>query len=185
MVNRRLKQILAIIVALAFVGSILFFIPKVPNNSEVSYQILIPNSLINSSYLDSFSSATFSNLNVSSLGGASGTVDNVIADTNATNLLSLTNFVLNSSKLNYNESGGNIACVISTKFNQTLCNNDNYKWLLFSGTGSSVSLDSGAKLSSISLNSVQNGTNFILIYYNTQTSTSSKTNSTPIPPVFR
>ena len=184
MANKRVKQILAVFIAIAFVGSILFFIPKVPNNNQLSFEVLVPNVFIANSSRFSFSTATFSNLNVSSLGGLSGTVDNVIANTNSTTLLSLTNAVLNSSKFLYNESGGNLECVISPKFKQKLCNNQNYTWLLFSGVGSIVSIDAGVKLSSISLSSVQNGTKFILIYYGNQQSTSN-VNNTSNPPPFR
>ncbi|MCL5101691.1 MAG: hypothetical protein M1348_03735 [Candidatus Parvarchaeota archaeon] len=190
MVNRRLKQIVAIMIAVAFVGSIIFFIPQVPNSTPLSYEILTPNNLINStSVFYSLSPARFSNINVSDLGGIAQTpVSSITASTNATNLLELTNFILSSANLSYVESGGRLICVTSKQFLRDLCNNATASWELFTITGTNSALPytgygsispGNVSLSQIKLNSISSTTNFILIYYSGQTGSTNNSGSVP------
>ncbi len=173
MVNRRLKQGLAIFVAVAFVLSIIFFIPHVPNGNLVTYELLVPNSLIvPTSPFYSLAPKTFSNQNVSSLGGFFDTkVSEVVASTNATNLLQLTEYILKNNNIGFNSSNGLITCIYSTNFTKSICDNSTYSWYLFSGIGNSLSLGYGGfnnpSLASISLDSIyQTNLTFVLVYLN-------------------
>ena len=171
MIRRLVKQILAIVIAVAFIGSLLYFIPKFPNENILSYSILVPSRFINAS--SAFYSNTpliFSNQNFSSIGSVSQAISNIISSTNATNLLQLTNFLLGLNKIKSNESNGEITCLYSENFTKSLCDNANYTWLLFYGIGTQLSLyqnSNNPSLSSISLNSIQdNNVTFVLVYAN-------------------
>lgn len=191
MVNRKLKQIAALLIAIAFVGSIIFFIPQVPNSTPLSFEILAPNNLIkmNSSFY-SFSPVKFSNVNVSILGGplAQEPISNVLTSTNSTDLLELTNFILSNSNFSYIESNGRLICVKSKQLLVNLCNNATFSWELFSLTGSNSALPysgigsispGNVSLSAIKLSSLLESTSFILIYYNGQGNVN--TNNSGIP----
>jgi hypothetical protein len=171
MIRRLVKQILAIIIAVAFIASILYFIPKFPNENILSYSILVPDQFINaSSTFYSTAPLTFSNQNFSSIGSVSQPISNIISSTNATNLLQLTNFFLSLNKIKSNESNGGVICLYSENFTKSLCDNANYSWLLFYGTGTQLSLyqnSNSPSLSSITLNSIQNNNvTFVLVYAN-------------------
>ena len=191
MVNRRIKQGLAIFVAVAFVLSIIFFIPHVPNDNPITYELLVPNSLIiPSSSFYSLAPETFSNQNVSSLGGFFKTaVSEVVASTNATNLLQVTEYILKEDGIGFNSSNGFITCIHSDNFTKSLCDNSTYGWYLFSGTSGSLSLGySGSNdpsLSSISLDSIEeNNLTFVLAFLNPNLN-SANTNSSSSIPVLR
>ncbi len=188
MVNRRIKQGLAIFVAVAFVLSIIFFIPHVPNDNLITYELLVPNNLIApSSPYYSLAPATFSNQNVSSLGGFSETeVSEVVASTNATNLLQLTEFILKNDNIGFNTSNGFLTCIYSANFTRSICDNSTYSWYLFSGFGDSLSLGYGNSnnpaLSSISLNSIEESNfSFVLAYLNPNLNSANTNSSSGIP----
>ncbi len=184
--KRIVKQIVAILIAVGFVGSIVFFIPHVPNSTPVAYNILIPNNLLrpNSTFY-SLAPVTLGNVNVSSIGGiGESTVSAVLTNTNSTNLLQLTEFLLSQDGFSYVQGNGRLVCVSSPQLVTEVCDNGTYDWTLFSGSGSaSLGLydnSLNASLSAITINSLSTNTSFFLVYYN-PTAATGTANNTGIP----
>jgi hypothetical protein len=176
MVNTRLKQAVALFIAIAFVSSIFFFFPHVSSTAPVSYYIVVPSSMLspNSSYaanpiqvqrgvsddIIAFSSAV--------------PVSNLIAD-NISNMLEFTESMLNQENISYNISNGNIQCLSSKQFTKPLCANasDGTSWFLIRDGSNTPLIPSNVKLSSINSNST-----FTLVFF---TSGNSSNSSTTIP----
>jgi hypothetical protein len=189
MVNRRIKQIVAIAIALGFAASIIFFIPRVPNATPFTYEILAPTALINhTSPLVGQVPLNFNGENVSSLGGVSYTpIDNIISSTNASNLMQFTGVLLNQSNITYTETNGALDCLNSKQFLSPMCSNSTYSWFLFYSDGQGFSLYNGngfPSLSSISLKSVV-GSNItmLLVYMNPGVGVTTS-NSSGAPPLL-
>ncbi len=173
MVNRRLKQFVAIFVAVAFVASIFLFIPKQLNNNTFSEYILVPTSLVQNQ--TAFSPYN-SNLSIISFVSPS-IIGNLVANSNLTNLAGVTSSMLSAAKLNYTLSNATICIQKGTYFAENLCDNSNYTWVMLENvTGTIQQLTS--PLSSVDLNSLSSPSNyFYLIYEPKQTTTAS--NSLP------
>ncbi len=172
MVNRRIKQIVAIAIAVGFAASIMLFIPRVPNSTPFTYEILAPTTMINQTSLSLGQvSINFNGENVSSLGGVSYTpIGNIISSTNASNLMQFTGVLLNQSGITYTEAKGTLDCMYSNQFLSPICDNSTYSWFLFYSNGQGFSLYQGngvPSLSSISLKSIV-GSNItmLLVYMN-------------------
>lgn len=187
MVNRRIKQIVALAIAIGFAASIVFFVPHVPNNSPFTYEILIPNNLINSSSsLYSHIPSVFYYQNVSVIQGASAApISNIIAATNATDLMQFTSFILNQSNITYSQSSGALECMFSDQFLQPVCSNSTYEWLLFYSSGAGLTLyknQGTPSLSSINLKSIEGNNITMVLAYIDINGGSASTNSSGIPP---
>ena len=176
MVNVRLKQALALFIAIAFVSSIFFFFPHVSSTAPVSYYIVVPSSVLtsNSSYLGNPISVQ------------QGVPDNIIAFSSAvpvstlsadniSTMLEFTESMLTQQNISYNVSNGNIQCLFSKQFVQPLCANasEGTSWFLIQEGSNTPLLPSDVKLSSINSNST-----FILVFF---TSGNSSNSSTTIP----
>ncbi|MCL5009631.1 MAG: hypothetical protein M1433_01465 [Candidatus Parvarchaeota archaeon] len=170
MVKRLIKQIVAIFIAIAFVASIMFFIPKVPNSTPFTYEILVPNNMINSSSpLLNRVPLTFSGQNMSAIGGVYYTpISDIISSTNATNLMQFTNAIVSQNNITYNESSGQLECLYSTQFLAPLCSNATYEWLVFYSSGDGFSLYNGngaPLLSSVNLKQLEGDNITMLLVY--------------------
>ncbi len=176
MVNVRLKQALALFIAIAFVSSIFFFFPHVSSTAPITYAIAVPASVLNpnSSYLGnpiSVQSGVSDDLIAYS---SAVPVSNLIAD-NISNMLQLTESMLTQENITYNISNGNIQCMFSKQFTGPLCANpsEGTSWFLIQDGSNTPLLPSDVKFSSIDSNST-----FILVFF---TSGNSSNNSTTIP----
>jgi len=176
MVNVRLKQALALFIAIAFVSSIFFFFPHVSSTAPVSYYIVVPSNLLsqNSSYLGN------------PIQVQQGVSDNIIAFSpavpvstltadNISNMLEFTESMLSQENISYNVSNGDIQCIFSKQFIEPLCANasEGTSWFLIQEGSNTPLLPADVKLSSINSNST-----FILAFF---TSINSSSNSTTIP----
>ncbi|MCL4396814.1 hypothetical protein M1494_00500 [Candidatus Parvarchaeota archaeon] len=178
MVNVRLKQALALFIAIAFVSSIFFFFPHVSSTAPVSYYIVVPSDVLspNSSYIGN------------PIQVQQGVSDNIIAYSSAvpvstlsadniSNMLEFTESMLSQENISYNLSNGNIQCLFSKQFTQPLCANasEGTSWFLIQDGSNTPLLPSSVKLSSINSNST-----FILVFF---TSGNSSSSSTTIPKI--
>ena len=173
MVNRRLKQFVAIFVAVAFVASIFIFIPKQPNNNTFAEYILVPTSLVqNQTAFSPYSS----NLSIISFISPS-VIGNLVANANLTDLASVTSSMLSAARLNYTLSNNTLCIQKGTYFAENLCDNLNYTWVMLENSSGSFGQVT-SPFSSIKLNSLSASFNyFYLIYEPVQTTSTSK----PLP----
>ncbi|MGC8516880.1 MAG: hypothetical protein ACP5MT_03240 [Candidatus Acidifodinimicrobium sp.] len=173
MVNRRLKQFVAIFVAVAFVASIFLFIPKQLNNNTFSEYILVPTSLVQNQ-------TAFSpyNSNLSVIGFVPPSIiGNLVVNSNLTNLAGVTSSMLSAVKLNYTLSNATICIQKGTYFTENLCDNSNYTWVMLENVSGTIQ-QLTSPLSSVDLNGLSSPSNyFYLIYEPKQTATAS--NSLP------
>jgi hypothetical protein len=169
MLKRLLKQVLAILIGLAFVGSLFVFIPHTPNNDILSYEVLVPQSLVQSG--SQFSTVGGGNSSSPAYSLVAGfqqvPVSNVIESTNASNLLNLAVTLLQQENISSTTSGGSISCIASKNFTTSLCNNADYSWVLFTSLNGGNLSEDKATLSSVNINNVQDQTAFFLIYQST------------------
>lgn len=182
MVNRRLKQIVALLIIIGFAGSIFFFLPKTPNNSPITYYILVPQSLVNSSsplYADTLKlgSQTYSVVG-EALAVPSSTLTSI---DNVSNALQLAESLLSSENFSYTTSNGVIDCVSSPNLLKTLCSNAplSESWALLKAGQSGALIPQNVPLDSISLSSVYGNTTFVLGYFIGNSSSTSQNQSTP------
>ena len=190
MVNRRIKQIISIVIAIAFVGSIFFFIPTTGNSTPLTYYILVPRVLVNSSSpLYSSQQVTLSNVNYSVISSfLSQPVSDLITFSNSSNMLGLTEAMLKSQNMSFNLSGGSINCVVSNDFIKPLCFNINNRgptqptfWVLLS-LSRGRALPVYSSLNSINLKSIYGDNVTYLLEYFIPANQSSSSTSVPLPP---
>lgn len=184
MVNVRLKQAIALFIAIAFVSSIFFFFPHVSSTSPVTYYILVPSAALraNASSFGTLSVERGVSDDIIAFSG-SVPVSNLIAS-NISNMLSFTESMLKQENISYNLSAGNIQCAFSKEFVEPLCADpyNNTAWTVFS-VGPHGSLNPVQKsLSSINLNSINYNSTFILAFFGFQNSSNSNS-STGVPPI--
>ena len=176
MVNIRLKQALALFIAIAFVSSIFFFFPHVSSTAPITYFIAVPASVLspNSSYIGNQISVQQGVPDDMIAYSSAVPVSNLIAD-NISNMLQFTESLLNQENISYNISNGNIQCLFSKQFTEQLCANpsNGTSWFLIQEGSNTPLLPSDVKLSSIDSNFT-----FILVFF---TSGNSSSNSTTIP----
>lgn len=162
MVNTRLKQALALFIAIAFVSSIFFFFPHVSSTSPILYYIVVPSAALNST-ASSLGSISIQSGVSNSVIASSGSVpiSNLLAS-NISNMLSFTESILTQYNMSYNVSNGNIQCVSSSEFVSPLCANPsaNTAWALFSLGSNNALNPEQVSLSSINLNSVSYNSTF-------------------------
>ncbi len=180
MVKRIFKQVAAIAIAIAFVASIIFFVPNVGNTTQLSYEIIAPTSFINPNSSFYGNSAGFNlTSNVSMISYVAPVqVSSLTSGSKVSNMLQLTEAVLKSENISINYTNGVIDCMSSSKFASDMCANQNYTWLLFvSVNGGRLSLynnEYSPSLSKIDLNSlIANTVQFVLAYQSLQSSSSS------------
>ena len=183
MVNRRLKQIVALLIIIGFAGSIFFFLPKTPNNTPVSYYIIVPQPLINKTLQTDYSTLSINSGQVDSvIGQAPGVqVSTLVSIDNITNMLQFTESMLKSVNMSYTVSGGSISCVSSPIFTKDLCANASLSqsWVLFKEGAGGKLIAQTVPLSSIALNSIYSNTTFILAFFsNVNSSVSTPVNVT-------
>lgn len=180
MVNTRLKQALALFIAIAFVSSIFFFFPHVSSTSPVTYYIAVPSVVLssNASSLDTVNLGAGPYSIISSSGSVP--ISNLIAS-NISNMLSFTESMLNQSNISYNVSNGNIQCISSKEFVYPLCANpsNNTAWNIFSVASNGSLILKPIPLSNINLNSISYNSTFILAFFGVTTQNSSST----VPPI--
>ena len=192
MVNRRVKQVISIVIAVAFVASIFFFIPSTGNNTPMTYYIIVPRTLINSdSPLYSGSQITLGNVNYSVIGSfISQPISTLITFSNSSDMLGLTEAMLKSQNVSFNVSGGYINCVSSPQFLRPLCFNINNRgpsqqtfWVLLALSNGKTS-PVYTPLSSVNLRSLygQNVTYLLEYFVPANQSSSSSSTSVPLPP---
>ncbi len=150
----------AILVALAFIASLFFFIPKQPNPNSVSEIILVPSNLVlNSTRFNQYNS------NLSLIAG-SPSLQIGLLSRNITSLANLTGALLKSAGINFTMYNGNLCIESGSIFSKDLCDSKNSTWiLLVSYNGGSNFTQLNQPLSSIDLNSLYYPQNeFILVY---------------------
>ncbi len=184
MVNVRLKQAVALFIAIAFVSSIFFFFPHVSSSAPVTYYIIVPSNFLlsNSSYLgNSLSIQKGVTDDIISFSQAVP-VSTLVAD-NLSNMLEFTESMLSSENISYNTSNGNLLCISSPKqFNSSLCANasESKSWGLFSVGSNGVLSSQQIPLSDIKLSSIDSNTTYILAFFAPVTNSS---NTTTVPPI--
>ncbi len=183
MVNRRLKQIVALLIIIGFAGSIFFFLPKTPNDSPITYYILVPQSFVNSNssfYADTLNIGTGQTYSVigEALAVPSSTLTSV---DNISNALQLAESLLSSGNFSYTVSNGAINCISSPNLLKTLCSNASLSesWALLEAGQSGVLSTQNVPLNSISLGSIYGNATFILGYFTGNSSSTSQNKSVP------
>ncbi len=182
MVKKIIKQIVAIAVAIAFVGSIFLFIPKASNNNQITFYIIVPQALVkNGSLFQSANGSVFIAAPLQAM-----PVSSIIQGTNATNMLSLTEYLLSTSAniTFFNVSGGNIDCINSPFFVQELCYNGSTGagWQLYESDNGQTLYATSKALSSILLNNIYNTETLFVLQYNSPSGVSNGSGNTPPPP---
>ncbi len=182
MVNTRLKQAVALFIAIAFVSSIFFFFPHVSSTSPITYDIVVPSSALTA--------------NASPLGTLEKGEDSIIASSgsvpvsdllasNISDMLEFTQSMLKQYNFSYNTTAsGNIQCVSSKELVSPLCANPalGSSWTIFS-VGSNGDLNpEQVSLSNINLNSVNYNTTFVLMFFG-QVNSSNSSSGNVIPPI--
>ncbi len=184
MVKRIVKQVAALLIAIAFISSIFFFLPHTGSTAVVSYDVLVPTTELNANASTIFSTVHIGNGQTYSLvAGTSAASVQVLVSSNITNLLNLTEAVLNQQNITYNVSGGDIFCMSSRYFIGNLCTNysESEAWgLLSAGSNGRLSTDSSV-LSSINLNDLYDNTTFLLVYFISNTSGTTNSSLPPLP----
>jgi hypothetical protein len=179
MVNIRLKQAAALFIAVVFVLSIFTFVlffPHVSSSAPVSYYIVVPTSLLtpNSTYLGN-SITIQQGVPDSIISFSSGTpVSTLVAD-NISNMLQLTESMLQSENISYNVSNGDIQCISSKQFITSLCANasEGTSWFLIQDGSNTPLIPYNIKI-----NSIDSNVTFILAFF---TSSNSSNSSSTIP----
>lgn len=177
MVNIRLKQAAALFIAIAFVSSIFFFFPHVSSSAPVSYYIVVPTNLLspNSTYLGN--SITIQQGVPDSIIAFSSDipVSTLLAD-NISNMLELTENMLQSENISYNVSNGDLACIFSKQFIGPMCANasEGTSWFLIQQGSNTPLIPYNIKVNSIDSNST-----FILAFF----TSSNSSNSSSIPKI--
>jgi len=170
MVPRILKQIVAILVAVAFIASLFFFIPKQANSNNVSLIVLVPTQLLRNQ-------TTFNeyNSNFSIIAEQSPIQISVLSAENITSLLNLTTTLFKFSNISYSVSNGHICLPSSTLFLKNLCNGRNSFWLVYESENGQTPTLLNESLSGIELNSLYSPQNeFILVYQYTNITSTQK-----------
>ena len=176
MVNLRLKQAVALFIAIAFVSSIFFFFPHVSSTAPITYYIAVPSSMLspNSSYAGNpiqLQQGVPGNIIAYS---SAVPVSTLVAE-NISNMLEFTENMLKIENISYNISNGNIQCLFSKQFAKPLCANpsEGTSWFLIQLGSNTPLLPSNVQVTSINSNST-----FILEFF---TSGNSSNNSGIIP----
>jgi hypothetical protein len=182
MVNQRLKQAAALFIAIAFVSSIFFFFPHIPNNSSVTYYIVVPASSLKSNYTSSFGTISVQKgVSDSIIALSQGVPISNLLTSNISTMLSFTESVFAQENISYNISGGSIECAFSKEFISPLCADpvNNTAWGMFSeGSNGQLSPVQEA-LSGVSLKSISSNSTFILVFF----SNSNLSSSSSVPPI--
>ncbi|MDP8012916.1 MAG: hypothetical protein RAK22_02330, partial [Nanoarchaeota archaeon] len=149
MVPRLLKQIAAILIAIAFIASLFFFIPKQANSNNVSLIVLVPTQLLRNQ-------TTFNqyNSNFSIIAEQSPIQISVLSAENITSLLNLTTTLFKFSNISYSVSNGQICLPASTLFLKNICDTKNSFWLVYESENGQTPTLLNKSLSKIELGSL-------------------------------
>lgn len=181
MVNIRLKQALALFVAVSFVSSMFFFFPHFSNVTPITYYIVVPSNLLepNSSYLGNplqiQKGVTYDIISFSQ----AVPVSTLEAD-NISNMLDFAGSMLSNENISYNVSNGNLQCLFSRQFVSPLCADlsNGSSWGLFSVASNGNLVPEQIAPEYIKIGSIDSNSTFILAFFAPSNASS---NGTTIP----
>lgn len=172
MVPRIVKQIVAVLIALAFIASLFFFIPKQSNTNDVTLFVLVPANLMqNPTAFNTYGTTNYSIIAEE----PPVQIANLVAS-NVTTLLNLTTGVLKFSNISYSVQNGQLCLPASGLFKQNLCDSLNASWTIYQSSNGQNFTILNENLSNIKLGSLYYSQNyFILLYqYSAVTTTTAK-----------